>query len=124
MRKRKPPVLLATVLVLMLVAVGIMYSPRGSAGDGHDHGAEQAANTPPPPAAEKGERPKISTSQVAGMAKGGIGAPSKGGPRSAPDGMGAPGAAPSIAATKPQAYKPTPNDSSTSTQWYTDQTKK
>lgn len=121
MRKRKPPVLLVTMLVLMLTAVGIIYAPRAAAGDGHDHG-QQAANTPPPPAAETGDRPKVSASQVATMAKGGIGAPEKG--RPGPTGMPGPGTAPSIAAVKPMSYKPTPNESSTSTQWYTDQTKK
>lgn len=121
MRKRKPPVFLATVLVLMLVAVGIMYAPRG-ADDGHGHN-QQAANTPPPPAAEKGERPKISASQVVGLAKGAMANSDKGG-RPGPDGPAGPATGPSVAAIKPQAYKPTPNESSTSTQWYTDQTKK
>lgn len=122
MRKRKPPVLLGTVLVLMLVAVGIMYAPRGSGDDGHGH-EQQAANTPPPPAAEKGDRPKISTSQVAGMAKTAMATPPAKG-RPGPVGVPSEGSGPSVAAARPQAYKPTPNESSTSTQWYTDQTKK
>ncbi len=122
MKKRKPPVLLATVLVIMLVAVGIIYSPRGAGGDGHDHG-QQAANTPPPPAAEQGERPKVSASDVASLAKGAMSTATQAGP----DTPGRPGGkseGPSIAAVKPSTYKPQPNDSSTSTQWYTDQTRK
>lgn len=121
MRKRKPPVLLATVLVFMLVAVGIFYAPRGSGdGHGHDHGA-QASNTPPPPAAETGSRPKVDPKQVAGMAKGAMARPASSdsaGPMGGPDGT------PSIALPKPSNHRPTPNDSSTSTQWYTDQTRK
>ncbi len=120
MRKRKPPVLLATLLVFMLVAVGIFFAPKGS-GDGHDHGPE-ASNTPPPPAAETGSRPKMDPKQVAGMAKGAMSQPVPSGERP----MGAPGGdgKPSIAVPKPTSYKPAPNDSSTSTQWYTNETKK
>lgn len=121
MKRRKPPVLLATCLVLMLVAVGIFFSPKGSGDDGHGHGEQQAANTPPPPAAEKGDRPKVSAGQVANMAKTAIAAPKTALSEGKP---GRPGSGPSIAATKPSNYKPTPNDSSTSTQWYTDQTGK
>lgn len=121
MRKRKPPVLLATLLVFMLVAVGIFFAPRGSGGE-HDHGP-QASNTPPPPAAETGPRPKMDASQVAGLAKGAMNR------TATTDTAGPMGAAPgdskpSIAVSQPPVYKPTPNESSTSTQWYTDQTKK
>lgn len=121
MKKRKPPVLLATCLVLMLVAVGIIYAPKGGGGDGHDHG-QQAANTPPPPAAETGNRPKVSTGQIANMAKSAVSQAPTASER--PTMGGGPNSGPSIAASKPVNYKPQPNESSTSTQWYTDQTGK
>lgn len=113
MKKRKPPVVLATCLVIMLVAVGIIYAPKGSS-DGH------VEPTAPPPSAETGERPTLSSSQISSMASSAM----KG------DGpvQGKPGAAtvdgPSIAMPKVIDSKPKPNDASTSTQWYTDQTRK
>jgi hypothetical protein len=117
MKKRKPPVVLATCLVLMLVAVGIMYAPKGGAGDGHDHAAEAA----PPPTAETGERPKVTSQQISAMSSRPA-APKDGG-AARPKPMMGEGAA-SIAVPKPTTYKPTPNDSSTSTQWYTNETRK
>lgn len=117
MKKRKPPIVLATCLVIMLLAVGIIYGQRpGGPGDGHGH--DQA---PPPPAAEQGERPKMSPSQITSMNKGMM-KPGKL-PAGRADMAGGP-TGPSIAVPKQQNIKPTPNDSSTSTQWYTDQTKK
>ncbi|MBC8063968.1 MAG: hypothetical protein H7Y17_04000 [Chlorobia bacterium] len=117
MKKRKPPIVLATCLVIMLLAVGIIYGQRPKGDDGHGHGQE----APPPPAAEQGERPTMSPSQITSMNKGmmkpGKAQPGRPGMEGAPTG-------PSIAVPKQQTYKPTPNDSSTSTQWYTDQTKK
>lgn len=119
MKKRKPPIVLATILVIMLVAVGILFAPKSEAD-------RQAAAAPPPPSAETGERPKMTADQVSQMAKGALASkPSKPGgrPTMQEDG-GGPSAGPSIAVPKQTPYKPTPNDSSTSTQWYTDQTKK
>jgi hypothetical protein len=123
MKKRKPPIVLATCLVLLLVTVGIMYKPGNAATDPHAHEQQQA---PPPASTEQGTRPKMSTSDVSSMATGAMApsATSGGRPRS-PMPMGAPSSGgASIAVPKQQVYKPTPNDSSTSTQWYTDQTRK
>ena len=116
MKKRKPPILLTTVLVIMLVAVGVMYSPRGIVGEQDEHQA------PPPPSAEQGTRPTVTSDQVSAMATANIaGDKGPGGPElMQPSKPGRP----SIAVPKQQAYKPKPNDSSTSTQWYTDQTRK
>lgn len=120
MKKRKPPVVLATCLVLMLVAVAIVYAPNRGGGDGHDHGAEA-----PPPAVEQGERPKATPEQISAMSKGGATTAPKARPMGGPTKAVDPNAGPSIAMPKQQQqYKPTPNESSTSTQWYTDQTKK
>jgi hypothetical protein len=111
MKKRKPPIVLATCLVLMLVAVAILYRP-------HSDKEEQVA---PPPSAEQGERPSVSTNDVASMASGAMKATADGKPKR-------PGMAeergPSIQLQKVQPTKPKPNESSSSTQWYTDQTRK
>jgi hypothetical protein len=119
MRKRKSPVVLATILVIMLVAVGIIYAPRG--GDGHDH--EQVAQQPPPPTAEKGERPKISSKDVASMASSSMGGQATSARMMTPDGD-TPSNKPSIAMAPQTQHKQEPNDATTSTQWYTDETKK
>lgn len=113
MKKRKSPVVLITVLVIMLVAVGIIYSPRTA-------NQEHAMAQPPPPTAEKGERPKISANEVASMASSSMSnkqAPNRSLPDEATSG-------PSIAVPQQTTSKPTPNDSTTSTQWYTNETKK
>ncbi|HJP82309.1 MAG TPA: hypothetical protein VJ835_02285 [Fimbriimonadaceae bacterium] len=112
MKKRKPPIVLATCLVLMLVAVAILYRP-------HSDTEEQVA---PPPSAEQGERPAVSTNDVASMASGAMKATAEGGPKR--PGMPGEESGPSIQLHKVQPTKPKPNESSTSTQWYTDQTRK
>jgi len=117
MKRRKPPIVLTTILVIMLVAVGIMFSPQGMAG-GH-----QEQQAPPPPSAEQGERPTVTSDQVSAMATANIAGDKA--PGGGPEAMqpSKPGR-PSIAVAKQETYKPKPNDSSTSTQWYTDQTRK
>lgn len=117
MRKRKSPVVLVTILVIMLVAVGIIYSPRGG-GDAHAHEAQPQGQPP----VETGDRPKINTSDVAAMASSSMAAS---GPKKAvPMGGGAGGNEPSIVVPVQQNNRPVPSDSSTSTQWYTPETKK
>jgi hypothetical protein len=112
MKRRKPPVVLITCLVLMLVAVGIMYAPRGSTPEGQQE--------PPPQQAENGDRPKISSTDVASIASHTMQS-AKPGPKQM---GGPPGSGPSISVRKPENTAPKPNDSSTSTQWYTNETKK
>ena len=117
MKRRKPPVVLITCLVLMLVAVGIMYAPRGSTPEGQQE--------PPPQRAENGDRPKMSSTDVASIASQTMKSPGK--PGMKPTAMGGEGGAPtgpSIAVPKAHTYVPKPSDSSTSTQWYTNETKK
>jgi hypothetical protein len=119
MKKRKSPIVLATVLVILLVAVGIIYSPR-TVGDGH---GPEVAQQAPPPNAEQGDRPKLSASDVSSMASSSMAARPK--PAMVASEAGGPGGSgPTISVPKFTESKPTPNESSISNQWYTDQTKK
>lgn len=121
MRKRKSPVVLATILVIMLVAVGIIYAPRGTS---DPHAQEMAQQQTPPPTAEQGERPKISSTDVASMASSSMTSNPQLGRAMAPGDEAKPGEKPSIAAAPVDNAKPVPNDATTSTQWYTNETKK
>jgi hypothetical protein len=114
MKKRKPPIVLATCLVILLLGVAIFFRPRSA----NEH---QVEATPPPPSAEQGERPKLNASDVASMASSSMASKRM---KTGPAEIGNPSGKPSISVVKPSDYKPKPNDSSTSTQWYTDQTKK
>ncbi|MBN9502597.1 MAG: hypothetical protein BGO01_17645 [Armatimonadetes bacterium 55-13] len=120
MKKRKPPIVLGTLLVIMVIATAIIYKPQGAPGD-HDHEQEQpAANQPEP------ERPKMTPQQAAGINSSAMktsaapGSPQ----RAMPTRPGEESNEPSIAVPKQQNYKPKPNDSSISTQWYNEETRK
>ncbi|MCC7228865.1 MAG: hypothetical protein IT203_00610 [Fimbriimonadaceae bacterium] len=107
MKRRKPPIVLGTVLVIMLIAVGIIYAPRGN--------SEQQPMTTPPPQAEQGDRPKISADQIAAAASSSM---KQTGPKAMPAEGGPSKGDPSIAVPKYTPSKQKPNDSSTSSQWY------
>lgn len=111
MKKRKPPVVLATCLVILLISVGIFFAPQGA---GHAH--EEAA---PQPQAEQGDRPTMTTDQVSSMASGAMKTQTL-----VPNKPGAKTGGPSVLVPKQVTTKPKPSESSTSTQWYIDQTKK
>lgn len=122
MKKRKNPVILVTALVLLGSAVAFMNMPQSASagGDGHNHDQ--------PKSEEKVEAPSKESvaSSVASKVSGGkpstrpVGAPEE---MRGPGGPGGP-SGPSILKPKMEPYKPTPNDSSTSTQWYTEETPK
>lgn len=127
MKKRKPPIVLATCLVLLLVAVGIIYAPK-SAASPEDAQREQQEQMEQ--ANANAERPAITPTQASQFVKGQMQG-AKGGPPTGPNGgppkgmMGPNGGdRSSIEAIKPSMVKPKPNDSSTSTQWYTPETQK
>ncbi|RYG18047.1 hypothetical protein EON82_23100 [bacterium] len=124
MRKRKSPIALVTVLAVMAaVAFGFQYATnRGP----------EAQSAPPPaqgpddvkPVGES--RPGTTASAVSDAVKSSMGTPAaKPMARPGPPGMpGAPGGGPTILSTMPtnaKPEKPKPNSSSTSTQWYNDE---
>jgi len=120
MKKRKPPVVLATILVVLVVGVGIVYAPRGSS-----EPEQQQQPTPPP---ETQERPKVSTSEasdaIKSMMKSGGGSPQDKMPSGGPHVIGQDNGSSVKVMKAPAGYKPMPNDSSISSQWYTPETKK
>jgi hypothetical protein len=123
MKKRNKPIILVTVLILMIGAVAFINFPKdlvAGAGDGHDHSTPQA-----PPTGETVDVPD--RNEIAQNVAGSINKKSDLAEAGAPPGASRPGAvpsAPAIAIPKAQPYKPTPSDSATSTQWYTDETPK
>ncbi len=120
MKKRNKPIVLTTALILMLGVVAFFNFPRDlfAAGhgpnDGHGHGEA-------PPTGQDVDVPDKSSvaKTVADSLKG---KPQPGKPP-VMDGAGGP-AGPVIAVKKSGTYKPMPSDSSTSQQWYTDETPK
>ncbi|MGV3616270.1 MAG: hypothetical protein ACO1SV_13130 [Fimbriimonas sp.] len=127
MKKRNKPIVLVTMLILMVGAVAFINFPKnldvgGGHGpnDGHGHGQEEA-----PPTGKDVTVPdqaSIAESVSSSIA-------SKDTPRrmpTSPGGPGRPGGAPETMIKLPKAsqYKPKPNDSSTATQWYTDESMK
>ena len=121
MKKRNKPIILVTVLILMFGTVAFINAPK------------DAFARPPeaPPTGEKVDVP--GKSEIAASVAGDMG---KKEPRSrtpsgrpGPGGPGGPGGpdgdeGPAIAVRKSAPYKPTPSDSSTSTQWYSEATPK
>lgn len=133
MKKRNKPIVLTTLLVLMIGAVAFVNFPRemlaGQHGpdDGHGHDAPKTGNDVNVPS-----KNDIANS-VASSVKGSSGPGGPGGPGGRPGmppgkpGMpGMPGAGGGSVIEVPTyaPQKPTFNDSSTSTQWYTDDTAK
>jgi len=116
MKKRKSPVLLVTSLVLLLGAVAFMNAPQStgqpqqeqhSADDGHGH--DDGPKAP-------------SKTDLASKVQASVQAAPPSGKKMPVRGM--PGTEPSILKPKQTPYKPTYNESATSTQWYTDETPK
>lgn len=119
MKKRKPPIVLATFLIIMVAAVALMYSPARQ-GQGDQPEQPQAPT-------ETEARPTMTQDQSAAIVKSAMTAKPnmpRGGPQLQKPGMPGSSTEPSIKMSKPANYKPTPNDSSTSTQWYTNETPK
>ncbi len=111
MKKRKPPVVLATCLVILLISVGIFFAPQGS-GEIHQ---EQVAQQP----VDRQARPTVSSNEVSSMATAAMKEQ-----KMTPAKPGGGNSGPSVIVPKPVSTKPKPTESSTSTQWYIDQTKK
>lgn len=119
MRKRKPPYILVSVLVVLLSLVfvangGLQKVIRDD--DGHNHQAEQQQQDVIPPTGES-----RGTASVKGLAEAtknvasGTGAPAAPATR----GQHLPDAAPpSIEVTRAIPQKPVPNETMTNSQWY------
>lgn len=120
MKKRNKPIVLVTILALMIGAVAFVNFPKEllvhRPGDGHDHDAG-------PKTGQDVDVPDKNS--IANSVAGSI---NKSDPRRAQLRQpGAPGEVsnkPLIQVEKYKPMKPTPTDSSTSTQWYTDETPK
>lgn len=130
MKKRNKPIVLTTLLVLMIGAVAFVNFPRDlvagqhGPGDGHDHGeAPKTGNEVQVP--DKNSIANSVASSVKGS--GGPAADRRRMPGGKPGMPGAPGGEGGGSVIEVQNYapqKPTYNDSTTSTQWYTDETPK
>lgn len=111
MKKKQTPIIPITLLVLIICVVSAMNFPKellpkpGSA-------PAPAANDTLPEAPSKEAIGK----KIAGSVKDG------GGRKKQMDMEEQPDTGPALAMPKRAPYKPVPNDSSTSTQWYTDAT--
>lgn len=111
MRKRKAPVLLLSAIgVLLLVVMAINSGVfAGGANAGHSHDGPQAEAPEPTDVKEK---MKSQLENVVGKS-GGESKPAD----KVPD-------RPTVIQDKPSGYKPTPNDNTTSAQWYTNESRK
>lgn len=111
MRKRKAPVLLLSAVgVLLLVVMAINSGVFAGASSGHSHDMPTPAEAPEP--VDVKEKMKNQLDSVVGK---GPEAPKK--TPEVPE-------RPTVIQDKPARYKPTPSDSSTSAQWYTDESRK
>jgi hypothetical protein len=116
MRKRNKPILLATLLVVFIgaaVAMNATMMPK-SASD-HEPHAETPAEDPKP-LAESRKADNSGSAKNAAMA---LSKPTAISPRGRPGASGPPKMA--IVKTPAKAFKPVPNDSMTSSQWYNDE---
>lgn len=115
MKKRKPPVMMASILVVLVAVVAIMNGRTTSheAGDGHDHGQEQTSveNSDQVLAQSRETESKAS---LAAMTKGKVKKPRRPGEEEAAD-------EPVVSETKKFKYNPQPGESPVNTQWYTEQ---
>lgn len=116
MKKRKPPIVLISIIVLMLIGVAIMNSPKSSNDSGNtmvDAGRESAS-------AEDISKAQKNIVSKADLPKGGN--HSIHSPMPEREG-GRPGSgAPAIKVAKPSdVAKQAPNDNSQMGQWYTDE---
>lgn len=120
MKKRKSPILLITLLVVCVAVVIGMNLPQSSP---DKPGEQPQANAEAQPGAPRQNSPSVADLQK--RAKESM----KGGPpnpmaRAKKLGMPEDAIPASIENPVAKAYKPKPNDSSISTQWYTDETRK
>ena len=123
MKNRKPPIVLGTCLVVMLLAVGIIYAPHGTKSE--EEQAREAQQQAQQQADPNAERPKLSSGQASDFVKQQMGGATPGNGQPSPKMAKMAGAEhSSIERVKSENYKPKPNDSSTSTQWYTPETQK
>jgi hypothetical protein len=114
MKRRKPPVVLATCLVLLLGAVAIAYRPGGK---------PDAAPEAPRESNETQERPKMESKDVTSIMSSTMKAPEKRANEGPVPPM--PGTnKPSISMRQRIETKPMKPDGATSGQWWTDQTPK
>jgi hypothetical protein len=121
MKRRKPPVVLGTLLVLLLGAVAIGYRPGSKSPDDHAPEAPRESN-------ETQSRPKMDTKDVTSIMSNSMKAPAQPEASRGPGAMAAPPMPgtnkPSISMRQQIQTKPTRPEGGTSSQWYTDQTPK
>ncbi|HRF61262.1 MAG TPA: hypothetical protein PLH94_15265, partial [Fimbriimonadaceae bacterium] len=115
MRKKKPPFLALTVLVVLLGIVGFAnytWTAKPSA-DAHDHGS---LDNPVPKEDTKGDE-KSTKEQMKGQIRDMVGMSRPG----TNDSKQASNDKPTVVKEKPAKYKPVPSDSTVSGMWYTDE---
>lgn len=111
MKKRKPPILLASIMVILIGAVAIINRPQAPAGeDGHNHEGEGNVLA-------QGRDARETKDSLATMAASAVGGNKpKNGPRG-PEGDEV-GADPIVVGKKPEKWDPKPTESSMSGQFY------
>lgn len=112
MKKRKPPILLISILVVMVGAVAVMNGPSSQmAGDGHGHG--EAPQGDDSQVLTPGRATTDSKENLAAMVKAKVGATKK---QRTPEGDEV--KEPVIIAPTPAKYIPKPGESPTASQWH------
>jgi hypothetical protein len=107
MKKRKPPIVLVTLMIVMLAVVAVMNAPRAS--QGHDHASHQGQEDP-----EVTGQPREADSKDAVAER--LKAPARPSMSGAPDEEGP--TQPTIVG--PRNSRPEPNPTATTSQWYND----
>lgn len=118
MRKRKPPYILVSVLVVLLSLVFVANGGLQKVindDDGHNHQAQQPQEVIPPTGESRKTDSVKSLAQATKNVASGTGAPAP----QAPNGQHLPDAAPpSIEVTRAVPQKPVPNETMANSQWY------
>ncbi len=127
MKKRKFPVLLVTAIVVLVgsAAVYNIYNTRTANMTPEQAGqeAQRQAMETQRQNAPKSDAPRAipGKDELRGAVQAGINkgrSATENGPGGRPAGPGGPSSGPSILAPETKPYKPTPNDSATSSQWF------
>lgn len=114
MRKKKPPFLALTVLVVLLAIVGFVnYSATVKPGDDPGHGSLEN----PVSKEQTAESAKSTKEQMKGQIRDMVGMSRPG----ASDASQPTNDKPTVVREKPAKYKPVPSDSTVSGMWYTDE---
>lgn len=111
MKKRKPPVMLASILVVLVAVVAIMNRQPSAGGDGHNHGEQPQEDQSQVLAKSRETESKES---LAAMTKAKVKPKEKQVP-------GEEEAAPVVGDAAKFKYDPKPGESPIATQWYTEE---